>query len=183
MAYNLALWQQLGINEEALWALAEQGRSTVVADPRPWVSAALQRGLAQIMGELHSLNFGTMDHHNFYTVVGRRQLTGFAQERKIRTFEGAEFWYYKTVPNLFFQARVDHSTPRLALTFLTPELEADYDAYMMQMCDSVHAVYALPPQQAAVSWTKLCGRSPVQHGFTLIGVEGDRLTFEWVPTQ
>ncbi|MVN89451.1 hypothetical protein GO986_22205 [Deinococcus sp. HMF7620] len=183
VAYNLGLWQHLGTGEEALWALVEQGQSTVIADPRPWVSAALQRGLAQVMGERHNLEFGTMDHHNFYTVVNRRQLTGFPQEQEIRTFEGAEFWFRQEIPNSFFRARVDGSTPRLALPFLMPEFEAEYDAYMMRMCDSVHAVYAMAPQPAVAAWAALCGASPVKDGFTLIGVVEDQLTFDWVPTR
>ncbi|MBZ9714917.1 hypothetical protein [Deinococcus multiflagellatus] len=185
VSYDLALWQALGIDEEALWALVDPGHSTVVADARPWVCRALQRGLAYVLGQRYIGQFGMIDNQRFYTVIQRQQLADVngSSPRTGRVRRGMEFSYQKLRPNIFYRARVDFSTPRLALPFLTPEMEADYDAYMMSLCDSVHAVYAQPSQQAATAWANLCGSSPVREGFTLISVAGDRLNFEWVPTR
>ncbi|GAA5534325.1 hypothetical protein [Deinococcus aluminii] len=180
--HGLALWELLGAGQ-VLRELVRKGHSTLVADPRPWVSAALQRALTYALGDHYDLIFGTIDHQGFYTVVDRRQLYAAGPPVGIHTFQGAEFWFQDSIPNIFFQARVDHTTERLALPPLTPEIEAQYDAYIMRTCTSVHAVYMLPPQQAATAWRALCGPHPVRGGFALLGVDDTRLTLEWCVTR
>ncbi|ABW34982.1 hypothetical protein Dgeo_2939 (plasmid) [Deinococcus geothermalis DSM 11300] len=180
--HDLALWELLGAGP-VLRELVQEGRSTLVADPRPWVSAPLQRALIHALGDRYALQFGTIDHRRFYTVVDSRQLYAAGPPVGIRTFQGAEFWFQDGIPNIFFQARVDHTTERLALPPLTPEIEAQYDPYIMRTCASVHAVYMLPPQQAATAWRALCGPHPVRGGFALLGVDDTRLTLEWCVTR
>lgn len=146
--HDYALWELLG-GEPVLTQVLDAGMNTVVADPRMWVSTALQRALTCELSNRYGGRFGMIDHAGLYQA-------GLPNEHRLHD-GGLRFSLRPLRPNIFYRARVDFTCERIALPIITEAVLAEYDSYMLSLCASVHAVFPTAPEQAVEQWASLPG--------------------------
>jgi len=146
------------------------GISTIVADPRPWVSTAIQRALTFELSNRYGGGFGLIDDDGLYRA-------GMLDNCPLHN-RGRLFSFKNVKPNIFFRARVDHSCERLALPLLTAEVIEEFDSSILSLCESLHIIYLKSSKKASDDWRFLVSkhRNLEALPYTMVAFGNDKLT-------